>query len=186
MVNQQGKRLDPSTLVYTWLQNGVTLGKASGYGKQKIVLENGTVSERLLVITVRVANFENTIFTEKTTRIPVSDTLLLLYEKHPLEGIRLNKSVENGFIFSDNEMTFSAQPFFFSLDDIARGLVKYRWELNGSDIQTPLGDQDNKITLRKDSPDAGQAILSVSAENFNIPFRVLQEAFRDITINLSP
>lgn len=182
--DQRGNKLDPRELVYTWSERGVVLGNASGFGKQSIVLSNGTVAQRPLVVKVLVSSFDNTIQAQATTRVPVQGTAIVFYEKHPLEGIRYGSAIVDTFDLLEDEITVRAEPFYFSLDDIASGLIRYRWKINGGDISVPLKEQGTEMVFRKEGIRSGLTRISFKAENFNIPFRVLQEAFSEFTINL--
>ena len=105
--DQRGNRLDPRKLVYTWSERGVVLGNASGFGKQSIVLSNGTVAQRPLVVSVIVSSFDSTIQAQETIRVPVQDTHIVFYEKKPLEGIRYESAIVDTLdIFEDENALY--------------------------------------------------------------------------------
>jgi len=184
LIDARGKKVDPSNAIYTWSERGIVLGNASGYGKQSIILENGTVPQSPLIVTVTVSSFDNTVKAKQTVKIPVTDPVLVFYEKHPLKGLEYNNALTNNFIMTEEEIVIQAEPFFFSLDDLFNKLVRYRWKINGADISIPRSEQGKKITFRKEPGVSGEAEISLKIENYNIPFRVLQGAKESIRFNL--
>lgn len=183
MVSSNGTRLNPEELVYTWSERGVVLGNSSGYGKQTIILENGQISGRPLLVKVVVSNFNGTIQAQQNVNIPISDPEILFYKKHPLEGIQHNTVIGNGFPFSDDETVIYAEPYFFSIEDLINKKIGYRWKINNRDINVPISEQNNTITFRQ-SGLSGLGRISLNVENNNLPFKILQSAQKVISINL--
>lgn len=183
LIDQNGKKLNPNDLVYTWSQRGVVLGNASGYGKQSIVLENGQIPERLLNVSVSVSSFDKVISARKDINVPLSESKIIFYKKHPLEGLIYNKNIRNNFIIDDSEIEIFAEPYYFSLDDIIKNQVTYRWKVNNKDINIPLNEQGKSITFKKEG-DSGLAKVSLEIRNTNIPFRIFQSAEKTVNIEI--
>lgn len=183
LVNSKGEKLDPSELIYTWEERGVILGNASGYGKQRIVLQGGLNKLYPLVIAVTVSSFDGTLKARKSATISTRDPQIIFYEKHPLEGIKYSQALTGTLSIVQAELTLRGEPYFFSLDDIARNLIRFRWKINNKDINIPLNEQKNEMTFRRESGGSGKAQISLSIENDNLPFRVLQSARRTLDLN---
>lgn len=181
MVDGSGNHFDPSNLVYTWSERGVVLGKASGYGKQSIVLENGQVDKSPLQISVKVASYDGTVAAQnKGVEVPVEKPEIIFYEHLPLDGVRYEESLSELNVEKE-ETILRAEPYYFSLDDIAKDLLEYTWSLNGNTTETP--DKKNEITLRANGG-SGDAQLSLDIIDNNLPLRVLQEAKRNFMIHI--
>jgi hypothetical protein len=184
LANTQGKPLNPKDLVYTWSRRGVVLGNSSGVGKQTIVLTHEAVSLQPFVVNVSVTSFSGAGFAEKTISIPVTDPKILLYQNHGLEKVLYERAITDSFVLPKAEASLRAEPYYFSLDDVVNGLLRYRWRVNGDDISVPLTNQGNEITFGREGSANGSARVSVEIENDNLPFRILQSAEKTITINL--
>ena len=183
LVDSGGKRLDPQELVYTWQEKGIVLGRASGFGKQSLILENGPVSQNPLVVSVTVSSFDESVTASQTLRVPIYSPTIYFYNKHPLEGILYERVVEDSIALVQDEITLRAEPFYFSLDDMINGFLRYRWRVNNRDINVPLSEQGNEITLRQEGGEGG-ALVSLEVLNDNLPFRVLQEAEKMLRLNI--
>lgn len=87
ITNSKGKLIDPKDLVYTWSRRGIILGNSSGVGKQSIVLTHESVPLQSFLVSVTVAPFQGGSEVSKTVAVPVTDPSIVLYEKHPLDGV---------------------------------------------------------------------------------------------------
>lgn len=182
-IDQSGKKLNPKELVYTWKEKGFVLGKASGFGKQSIILENGSVSFDPLNVSVEVSSLNKIIVAQNSIKIPSYSPGIIFYEKHPLEGVIYNRSLGTRFTLLKDEITLRAEPYFFSLDDVFNGLLKYDWKINNKNISIDTQKQTNEITFGRENA-SGVVKISLDIENENIPFRVFQEASILINIEL--
>lgn len=174
LVSSGGTKLKPEELVYTWEQDGFILGESSGFGRNSVVVNGKQIPRLSTSIAVTVASFDNTLQAQTSIKIPVSETKILFYEKHPLEGILYEKALEGEVILQDAEITVRGEPMYFSLDDIARNNLTFRWEINNRDVNTPLEDQGQELVLRNESGAAGSARVSLSIESDDL-LRVLQD-----------
>ncbi len=174
MTDTDGSSLDPRELIYTWSQNGIVLGEASGYGKQTIILENGQIQERLLKLQLSVSSRDGVIATQDTIEIPLSEPKILFYENHPLKGVSYERAVEN-VVLNENETVVRIEPYFFSFDDVLDERIEYKWKLNGRDLLRGGAERENEIIFRREG-ESGSARASVEIRNLNLPFRIFQKA----------
>lgn len=181
LVTSQGTKLKPEELVYTWEQDGVVLGEASGFGRNSVVVNGKHIPRLPTSIAVTVASFDNSLRAQTSIRIPVSETRILFYEKHPLEGIRYERALENEVILEDAEITIRAEPMYFSLDDIARDTLNYRWEINNQSVNIPLNEQSKEIVLRNESGNAGSTLVSLRVRSKDL-LRILQEVIHSFNL----
>jgi len=178
LVTNKGVRLNPENLIYTWEQDGIVLGNLSGYGKNSIVLRAKTVARGRTSVSVTVSSFNQNITAQKTVSVRTVEPQILFYEKHPLEGIKYERAI-NTFSLSKEEITFRAEPYFFSLDDIQNDKLDYQWTLNKEKV-AQVGKNKKEITLRQDSGASGNATIEFKIENLS---RLLQLARGKLLIN---
>jgi len=180
LVNARGVVQGPDSVVYTWRQLGITLGKASGYGKNRIVLEGEAVSAQPMNISVIATSFDNTLEAQRSAELRVRQPIILFYEKHPTLGIRSEHALFEAFVLEKEEMTLRAEPFYFSLDDMRNEKLRYDWRINNTEVSLPKG-KSGEITLRRESTESGIASLSLEIINENLS-KVLQEATAGLEI----
>lgn len=182
LVNSRGIASDPSNIIYTWQQSGITLGGASGYGRKQVVLEGEAVSLQPMNVSVIATSFNETLEAADSVQLRVKSPQIVFYEKHPLEGIRYEKAFGSSFSLAKEEISLRAEPYFFSLDDVANGLLEYTWKVGGKTVE--LSDEiKNEIVLRKDSSLSGDVDVSLVVVNDNFE-KVLQEAGNSFRVNL--
>jgi len=152
------------------------LGGSSGVGKQSISLQNELLREESLIVSVSVSTQNGSVRVLGSAVVPIHAQEVLIYEKRPLEGVIYSSVLQSPYNFAADEVIFRAEPYFFSLEDVFRGLLKYRWRVNRKDVDIPRGEQGNEITFRREGVEVGQAEVLLKIININIPFKVLQEA----------
>lgn len=160
-VNERGERFDADTLVYTWKEDGKVIGDASGYGNSLFAFR-GTVPMREKVISVEVATQDDALLAAAETVIPPVAPRLLLYENHPLYGIRFNRALASPFSLEGDEVRLSAVPFFFETPVRAGRAVLYEWSAN---YGTLPNEKKPDITLRRTTGRGGEATVSLSARH---------------------
>ena len=175
LIDGNGKTIPPEDIVYTWKQKGVVLGKASGYGKQSIVLESPTSDYDALQLTVVATSLNGRYSAETSVRVKISDPELLVYEEDPLEGVYYQNSF-SGIEPADKDTVIArVEPYYFSTDDVALGNLKYSWKIEGQNIDVPEDEQGATLELRSEGL-TGLYNVAVNVINNNLPFRVYQEA----------
>ena len=182
MADIDGNIIDPRDLVYTWSQEGVVLGNASGFGKQTIVLENGQIEERPLHLRLKVSSKDNTVASEESVLIPLTEPDILFYENSPLRGVQY-QSIMRSADLGGNELVLRAEPYFFSRDDVDNDKLLYKWSMNGSSIEETSVQQKNELILRRSE---GEGIANILLEilNDNLPFRIFQKAEKGLNITI--
>jgi len=177
LITSKGVPLSPSNLIYTWEQDGVVLGSLSGFGKDSIVVQGGRLSRTKTAITVSVSSFDETLKAKDSVSIRAYDPFILFYEKHPLEGIKYERSLEDTFSLGEKEVTFRAEPYFFSLDDIVDGELDYQWKVGGKKVN-PTSKDKRELTLRREGEGEGVAQVELKIENFNRLLQLAENSLR--------
>lgn len=172
MIDTQGNVLDPQKLIYTWSQNGITLGNASGFGRQTIILENGQIPERLLKLQLTVSSQNGILTTTNSITIPLHKPKIVFYEHKPLLGTDYSKALSQEIV-DDREIVIKAEPYYFSIDDILRGNMLYQWEINKGPVILEDNAPKNLIAIEKRAG-TGLTRINLRIKNNNLPFRILQ------------
>lgn len=161
-INNAGRKLDASELIYSWRVDRKALPRSSGRGKNTItVSQSKPVSS--LSVEVEVESPDKTLFGKRTILIPIRDSELLVYENNPLLGILFNNAIGNLYSLLGQETKFVAYPFFMSFINRNSSYINYSWKLNGNPIT--LGEDRGSITVSHTGENAGEAEISVSVQN---------------------
>jgi len=154
-----GVPIDPSTLSYTWTQDGSTLEDVSGIGKSVIIVDS-PLQYRSSSISVVVEAQDGTEVGADSVSLAPQDPTVRIYADDPLLGILFDHALSSSFAITGTEASFYAAPYSFSIANEAPTIA---WFLNGSGAGS-----ENSITLRPTGGGAGNGSLSVSAsENAN-------------------
>ncbi len=159
-VNAEGQRIKPENLLYKWSEGDKTDGTSSGYGKS-LFLVQGTIPIRPKTVSVEVSTPDRSLVAFASTHITPLEPRVLLYENHPLYGLRLEKALDGSIPLIKEEIKISAVPFYFDIPRKGQALL-YTWSLNSS----LLPDETSaNITLRRSSDRGGRASLSLEVQN---------------------
>lgn len=163
ITDQNGNLLSSSNLIYTWNKNGKVLGDFSGYGKNAYSME-GSVISRPLEMTVTVTSpTTDAIGFAKTVVYPV-DPIVLMYEKDPLYGLRLEKNLSGNISLKNKEeIEIVALPVFFGDESLSSDNIVYDWKINNSNIDTKTLERSK--VFRPIEGTSGTSYISLSAEN---------------------
>lgn len=151
---------------YRWKRDDDTVQEASGYNKTSYTFTNNAYTETEH-ISLAASSVDGSYVAGKNIEIPIYNPKVLFYKKSPTEGVLYNKALVNNSLFAEDEITIVAEPYFLAIKD-SWSNFKYRWGVNGNDINTP--DKKNEITLRPVSR-GGYADISISFEHINKLFQ---------------
>ncbi len=165
--------ISPTTKVYNWKKNFVVDQANSGYGKYSFIVKNSYMDQSDTVS----LNVSGSDGSGGTAMLPINytDAKILVYEKSPVYGLRLNKLLNTGFPLQSGEMTVSAEAYYFSKNKkgVTGENMQYKWNIN-STIVTPTG-KPNELTLRG-SNTPGVANITVGITNMNTLFQEAKQA----------
>lgn len=156
-----GEPYDARELVYTWKEDGKVIGNSSGYGKSLFVFRGG-VPMRRKTVSVDVNTTDQSVLASASLEIDPVAPRLLLYENHPLYGIRFNHALASPYALDNDEVRLTAVPFFFEAPARASRAVLYDWSANYGALPNEKGPD---ITLRRVSGRGGEATVSLSARH---------------------
>lgn len=179
MVNSNGVKINPDSLIYKWTKDGRVLGEVSGYGKNKFSFSK-SIPSRPSQIEVEVVSSDKKIKASNRITLDPIEPKVVFYENNPLYGIIYNKALTGDFKLEGNEITLTAMPYFFSKRDINGQKMKYNWNMNGRPLDNK--EDSRQETFRNTSGTSGATKISVDLQNENLG-RELQSARTDVLLN---
>lgn len=177
ILDANGRKIDPRTLIYAWKKNEAAQQEASGYGKSYFVSSQSSFVRQGDEIAVEVTSpADGFTVSAQTTVVPVAPELHF-YEDSPLYGVVFEKEAAGRMKLANEEVTLAAEPFFFSAVDKGSALLGYTWTLGGAAV--PEFQDKPSITLRRATAAAGSASIGLSVGN---SARLLQGAEQSLLI----
>lgn len=162
-----------STLTYKWTKNGTVLGNISGVGRNTLSFTDSVVSKPQIIKVDIIGADKSTLATASINITPVRPSLLV-YENNPLYGFMFNKETSGVYKLIAKEITFSAFPLFFSVNDRSNSRISYEWRTNSGGVETK-----NTVTYRAPEDSKGSSNISLRATSKN---EILQTADKKFLI----
>ena len=158
---------------YSWKRNDDTVLAASGFNKDSYTFENN-VLKRSENISLTASSIDGSYNAIKNLDIPIYSPKVIFYKKSPTEGILYNSALNSNSVFSEDEMTIVAEPYFLSIKGNENSF-SYKWNINGDPINTP--SRKTELTVRPTSR-GGYANISVVFENMDKLFQKVTGALK--------
>lgn len=152
----KGKTLSPNSLSYAWTVDGAQIARASGIGKDTVMVAS-PLQYRSRSVSVAISSQSGNMVGGASVSLTPNEPSVRIYENDPLLGIRYERALSGSYEIKDAEDTLYAAPFSFPATG---GLPIVEWFLNGSSAQTGTG-----ITLRPSGSGDGSASLSLVASS---------------------
>ncbi|PIT90860.1 hypothetical protein COU17_03650 [Candidatus Kaiserbacteria bacterium CG10_big_fil_rev_8_21_14_0_10_49_17] len=167
--------LQDDEVTYTWKKDGEVLGEYSGYGKNTLLIQapfqgSATTIEVLATAGGGAVNAEGVAVIE-----PI-EPFIRVYENDPLLGVQFHKAITGTLIPTSNDVTVTAYPFFFSVENRNSSALSYEWLANDTPIDS-LGNDRGSINIAVDDGQVGVADLSLSIQNAVRIFQAAAAAF---------
>lgn len=171
MVSSVGLEIGAKNLIYTWKKNGSVIEDASGFGKNTYSFVSPLIS-RPVKIEVEVSTVDETRRGHSFITLTPSEPSVLFYKKDPINGIELQKSLQNTVELSTSkEVTVISIPLFFGTRTSDSEDLSFRWFINGS-LAKDTPNQSTQV-FRPIEGTSGTARISLSIDN-NV--KILQSA----------
>lgn len=174
-VGSNGSKINEDDLMYVWKKGTKVINGSQGVGKNTLYFDMQE-NFRDSVLTVEVSNIDDSIKAKSSISIKEIKPKVVFYENDPLLGMIFERALNQKIDLLKEEITVTAQPLFFSKDDIKNGKLEYKWRLNNKVLNDVVGDF---ITLKR-GEDKGMSNLSLGIRNKN---RVMQSAENILNIN---
>jgi hypothetical protein len=177
IVSLAGSLISPENLMYSWKEEYQERGPNSGYGKNVFSTEMDYLNDTKQ-ITVDVSSRDGGSATSGSIEIIPTNPEIRLYASSPLYGPLTDKALTDSYTVENSDTSIIAMPYFFSPGNPSSSLLEYKWQLNGSPIDTP--STPNSLFLHRESGAAGSATLDLAINNITKLFQT-----RSIHLNLS-
>jgi len=170
--------LQDDEITYTWKKDGEVLGEYSGYGRNTLLIQapfqgSATTIEVLATAGGGAVNAEASVVIE-----PI-EPFIRVYENDPLLGVQFHKAITGTLIPTSNDVTVTAYPFFFSVENRNSSALSYEWLANDTPIDS-LGNDRGSINIAVGDGQVGTADLSLSIQN---AIRIFQAAVASFSIS---
>lgn len=178
-VDDSGKQIPASNLIFNWKDGTRNLTDASGIGRN-ILNYKGSVPIRTGTVSVEVSSLDQKSVAEGNVNIEPVEPSVVLYENDPEYGVLYNKALASPVNLNKGEMTVVAVPYYFDVLDPGDYNLNYQWNVSGSSVNSS-GDS---IVLKNPSSGGGQANLSLQLSNTTDIFQFASAAL-DINFGAS-
>jgi hypothetical protein len=176
IVDGNGRRVNPKSLVYTWKKNDAIEKDQSGYGRDSFISTQTSFTREGDDIFVEVVSADGFSTSGGITIVPQTPEIHF-YEKSPLYGVLYGNELTDRLNLIHEEVTVSAEPYYFSTKSKLSSVLQYAWTLNDSSISE--FDSKDEITLRKVTGSTGSAEIGLTLTN---TAKLLQGADRSLLI----
>ena len=170
----QGSRISPSNLVYKWFLGEEVQQESSGFGRQAFEFTVPVIASDSQKVKVEISSLKGSVNARKAVFIPIREPKVLIYEEHPLQGPKFNRSLTGLKAVSPSQIDFRAAPYYFSRTD---SLV-YDWSVNGKPAEKTK--PFNLLNLKIGEGFFGKISVNLRVEN---PANVLETAENNFEIN---
>lgn len=160
-----GGSYDKNDFIYTWRVNGQVQGGSSGRGVNVLETEAAPTSRRT-DIRVDIQSIDGSIQGRNEISVKTEAPVVILYPKNPLSGVSTATVLSSVSELEDDEVTLSAEPFYFPGIFREALPIVYNWRLNGKNVSSN-NDDAGSITLRQAGSGRGRAQVSVEIEHPN-------------------
>lgn len=170
----EGRYLTPSQLIYTWKKDGDLIPNASGAGLNRLPVQS-RIPVRPVMYSVVVESLDRRLSAEREVMLRPIAPQIIMYEHHPLLGIRFNTAVVTETLI-DKELTLSAIPYFFTVAKRQSNDISYDWRINHKSVEQQYGSD---LTFQRNESEGGTALVTLSA---TVPERNLQTVERSVYV----
>ena len=156
----RGSALVPEKeIIYTWSHNNATLSALSGRGKSHIEIVGPSLYDRDS-ISVVAETVDRAWTGTASINIPMSDTVLELYENHPLYGILYHRAIIGEVHTNEQEQKLTAVPYFANIRTPSDSALFYDWSVN--DVRAESGKEDPSTLIITTKNYTGPAMISLA------------------------
>jgi hypothetical protein len=153
--------INPSGFSYNWKKGESALQGSSGYNKNSLTYFADYLNT-VENIELSVSNPLTGYSAKKKMTIPLFEPKILIYENHPLRGIRFERSLNNSINIGSGEKTLLVEPYFINAIGPTSSYLNYTWKINDQTIPTP--NRKNQLVVRNGGQE-GTSKISLEIEN---------------------
>lgn len=154
-IGANGTRYSEGDIIFTW-RDGIQVNQAaSGLGKN-VFLVDAPPRSREKEVRLDLETTDGVFSYSAFVNILPTQPEVVLYLINPLLGLELNRALGGNIELPEEEITISAEPYYFHGNMRSNTDVRYEWRLNRSDIVS--GNEDSgTLTLRRAGEGRGRA-----------------------------
>lgn len=161
--------------LYRWERDYEVMEGLIGTANNVAVIRSPEFSART-AYAVEAASVNPSVRLRRDFALANVEPSVVLYEDNPLGGIQYERAVQTQSSLAGKEVTYVAEPFFFSAAGRNDGKLSYEWTLDGESVNTGAKDF---LTLRQDVEGEGSASIGLSIQNST---EILQTAAVALTL----
>jgi hypothetical protein len=167
------RTVNPRGLVYTWKKDYTNDADASGYGKNFYIYNNDYL-ENSNTIGVSAATTDQKYSSSGILTVGTFEPQILFYRADPETGIAWERTLENGYTISGEEI-IAAAPYFISPKEIRAPSFSWDWSINGTYIAAPTF-KPNFLPLQAQTGTSGRSNIKLELTNkYNLLTSVKKE-----------
>lgn len=175
-IYNQGIKINPNNLSYSWTKDNNPQLKDSGFGKTSFSYKNSFLHQfNRIDVSVSDLNKQSTV--SATLNIVPQNPKISFYEIDD-NGINLNKPILNNTYIPKEGKDIALVPYFFSPKNLNASNLDIKWYINNK--QVPNTTKKNILSVIPEADQTGNANIKVIISNLNTLFQELQ---RSITVN---
>jgi len=159
-VSANGEEIPSDRIIFTWKKDNEVLETLSGRGKSSATIEGPSLFGTETVV-VDASAVDGSIAGQALVRIPDTEPLLTLYENHPLFGVLYHRALDASAFVPENEVSFTAVPYFVSAASQNDASLQYEWRVNQNLVATNP-ERRNEITINAASSTGLIALINLS------------------------
>ena len=173
-----GLLVSQDNLIYSWTKDYDLDKDASGYGRDTYII-NMPITDDSESVGVTAEQRGGGLSAEGHINTKTFDPKVVWYLTSALYGPQFERSIDNNYPVTSNDVSIFAEPYYASPKDITDNSLSYAWTLNDQtlDAQTP----PNVLFLHRDNTNVGNANISLVIENSQ---KYLQELKSSLTLDL--
>lgn len=172
ITNQSGK-VGISNLSYTWTKDDENQSSSSGWGKNYFTFQNSYL-DKGNIVEVKVSDISGSTNASGKITLQTVNPKIFFYENDPQLGVKWETALSDGFVIDLNGKTITAEPYFFSPQNINSSSLTFDWFLNGEKIATPK--PKNVLSIKPEDGQSGGSTIKVAINNVNTLFQSMEKS----------
>ncbi len=164
--DSSGKDIPSSALTFTWYKNGAPLLSVSGTGRATAVVPAPYLYGSD-VFEVEAATHDEGLAARTSVRIASQEPVVTLYKEHPLFGTMYFEALGSRSTVPDEELSFSAIPYFAQVQSADSRELVYAWSVNGRAVAANT-EKPSTITIDASNSDGIASIRLLLTHTTNL------------------
>ena len=174
-VTSNGNKLKSSELIFTWKKGRKVLGNDSGRGKDTLKMMGPRIFNSTL-IQANVSSVGGTLTGKGFAQVSATAPRIVFYENDIILGMKYGNAIGRNFTLTNEEITVTAHPYFFSGNRRVSSDFEYDWRIDGSSFPSSPEDESS-IVLRQVGEGEGSVTVALSIQSIDKILQAARESF---------